>query len=143
MSKRIFYKRDIDTDNITNLIKDVLGQNDAVIFAYIYGSFIEKEDFFCDIDIAIYAKADINPHLLSADIKGQISSALTKGGVDGFIADDFDVRVMNDAPYDFVMRILEKGLLILSKDEELRRSYIEHISMEYRINQIVLSEALR
>ena len=68
---------------------------------------------------------------------------MTESGIKEFVIDNFDVRVINDASYDFVIDILDKGLLIVSKDEQLRTSYIEHISMEYRLNQIVLDEALR
>ena len=143
MQKKVFYKNDIDKNSIIQIIKETLNADDRAIFAYLYGSFIEEGDLFYDIDIAVYAKSHENPHIIAVGVRENIVERLTESGIKEFVIDNFDVRVINDASYDFVIDILDKGLLIDSKDEQLRTSYIEHISMEYRLNQIVLDEALR
>jgi len=55
----------------------------------------------------------------------------------------FDVRIINDAPYDFVIDILCKGTLIVDKDPEIRTDVIERVSDEYRVNFALLDEVLR
>lgn len=143
MQKNVFYKNNINKNHIIQIIKETLDADDRVLFAYLYGSFLEEGDLFYDIDIAIYVKNHKNPHVIAVAVGENIVERLTESGIEGFVIDNFDVRVINDASYDFVIDILDKGLLIVSKDEQLRTSYIEHISMEYRLNQIVLDEALR
>ncbi len=55
--------------------------------------------------------------------------------------DNLDIRIMNDdAPYDVVIDVLDQGELILDKAPDIRTGFIEHISNQYRINQIVLFE---
>ncbi len=142
MSDKIFLKKEVNSSSIISLIKNVLNSEDKVVFAYLYGSFIDTDEFFNDLDIGIYAKDIENPFLLTANIKEQLESVCVESGITSFASDDFDIRIINDAPFDFVINILNKGLLIVDKDESLRTAYIEHISMEYRINQIVLDEAL-
>lgn len=143
MQKRIFYKQNINKDYIISLLRDALNADEGVVFAYLYGSFIEADNFFCDIDIAVYSKSGENQHALSVQIKEHLADMFSMRELADFAADDFDVRIINEAAYDFVINIIDKGLLIVSKDEEIRTSYIEHICTEYRLNQIVLDEALR
>lgn len=142
MSDKIFLKKEVNSSYIISLIRNVLNFEDKVVFAYLYGSFIDSDEFFNDLDIGIYAKDTESPFLLTANIKDQLEDVCVDSGIQYFTSDDFDVRIMNDAPYDFVINILNEGLLIVDKNEDLRTAYIEHISMEYRINQIVLDEAL-
>jgi predicted nucleotidyltransferase len=141
--KKVFYKADIKKDFIIRLIKEILNREENVVFAYLYGSFVEAGEFFYDIDIAVYLTSNKDPHSVAVKLREQIADVFFQSGIHGFIADNFDVKVINDAPYDFVINVLNDGLLIVDKDEGLRGSYIEHINMKYRINQIVLDEALR
>ena len=54
--------------------------------------------------------------------------------------DEIDLRIINDATYDFVIDVLEKCILLVDKLPEIRTAYIEKISLQYRMNEIVLIE---
>ncbi|GLI54029.1 nucleotidyltransferase domain-containing protein [Thermodesulfovibrio yellowstonii] len=125
-------------NQIIHLLKTLLHNEEKVIFAYLYGSFIEQ-DFFNDIDIAIYCSEIESVFNFQTDMKIKISDELINAGID--ISPDYiDLRVINNAPYDFLIEVLDRGVLIVDKNPELRTNLIEKVSLNYRINQIVLSE---
>lgn len=101
------------------------------------------ELFFRDIDIFVYIRKDEDTFVTQSSIRDNISEAVIDAGFHNIGIDDFDVRVMNDAPYDFVIDILDKGTLLVDKNRELRTDYIERISDQYRVNYFILDEAYR
>lgn len=128
-----------ERDAITSIISDILKADDRTIFSYLYGTFI-TDGFFNDIDIFVFIRKVEDPYVYSVSIKEKLFDAVIKAGFDVAI-DDFDVRVINDSPYDFVINLLCDGILIADKDPEFRKDYIEHISDEYRVNYFILDEA--
>jgi predicted nucleotidyltransferase len=63
-------------------IHAVLEQDPRLVFAYLYGSFCREEPFQ-DIDIGVYAEnSDVNPYVLSADLKERLSAHLRGRTVD-------------------------------------------------------------
>ena len=107
-------------------IQEVLQGNSRVIFAYLYGSIVESEDFK-DIDVALYAtQGGADSLLLEADIQTALSEKTS------LAPDFFDVRVINNAPVDFAITILTKGKLLFSCDEDSRSDYVERIASTYR-----------
>lgn len=132
----------IEKDRITSLISQELDNDKRVIFAYLHGSFVYGT-FFRDIDIFVYIRKDEDTFVTQSSIRDNISEAVTDAGFHNIGIDDFDVRVMNDAPYDFVIDILDKGTLLVDKNRELRTDYIERISDQYRVNYFILDEAYR
>lgn len=132
--------RSIEKERVLNLIKDGLIQDERVIFAYVYGSFI-REDSFRDIDIAIYVKnPEENLHVFSSEIKTQLFY-LAKGEGLNFIPDQFDVRVINDAPFTFLRRVFKEGILLIDLDPDLSTDLIEYVSSKYRECAGLLIEA--
>ncbi|MFN3396288.1 MAG: nucleotidyltransferase domain-containing protein [Thermodesulfovibrionales bacterium] len=128
--------------DIISSLTESLKKEDDVIFAYLYGSFAEGSPIARDIDIAVYSGGVDDPFLLQANLKIMLSDALRRDNID-ISPDDIDVRIINDAPYDFVIEILDKGILLVDKDPGLRTDFIERISLLYRINEIVLQEFYR
>ena len=56
------------------LLSGDLTQDERVVFAFVYGSFV-KDDSFRDIDVGIYVKNhEENPFIISSDIKTRLSS---------------------------------------------------------------------
>jgi len=107
-------------------IKEVVQDNIRVIFAYLYGSVVDSENFK-DIDVALYTtQGGADSLLLEADIQTKLSER------SGLAPDFFDVRVINNAPVDFAITILTKGKLLFSCDEDVRSDYIERIASTYR-----------
>lgn len=137
----LYQKPKAERDNITSVISRILNRDENVIFSYLYGSFISDVPFR-DIDIFVYLRSGEDAFVSAVRIKENISDALANAGLKIDI-DDIDVRVINDAPYDFAIDLLCEGALIVDKDPELRTSYIELISDEYRVNYFILDEAYR
>lgn len=124
-------------------VKEVLLKDERVVFAYIYGSFLESDDYR-DLDIAVYSVPDCNPFGLSADIK----VALYKRT--GMPADFFDIRVINEVIEKgnifsllYLKQIFEKNRLLADKDFEIRSDFIEKYSMKYRSCEGLIAEVLR
>lgn len=132
---------EISKNQIILLIQNILQNEEKVIFAYLHGSFIEQ-DFFNDIDIAVYCSEIESIFSFQADMKIKISDELRNRGFD-ISPDEIDLRVINNADYDFLIEVLDRGILIVDKDPEIRTDFIEKVSLSYRINQIVLNEFYR
>ena len=120
----------------------VLLSDDRVIFAYLYGSSIAAQEYN-DIDIAVYAKPDCNPFLLSADIKIALSE------VTDIAPDVFDVRIINHLLETgdifallYLKEVLENGNLLIDKDNDLRTDFIEAYGMKYRECEGLIAEVL-
>lgn len=56
-------------------------------------------------------------------------------------AEHFDVRVINDAPFTFLKRIIKDGMLIVDNNPEIRTDVIERISLKYRECAGLLAES--
>jgi predicted nucleotidyltransferase len=130
----------MDREKLLKLLREVLAKDERVIFAYIYGSFV-KEQSFRDIDIGIYIKdSEENPLVISPDIKTQLSRVVKRESM-GFTADQFDVQIINHAPFTFLKRVFKEGILLLDRDPELRTDLVEYVSSKYRECAGLLAEA--
>jgi len=129
-------------NTIISIISKVIEKERKIIFAYLYGSFATESVISNDIDIAIYIEEIENPFAFQVDMKIAISEELRKNKID-ISPDEIDLRIINDATYDFVIDVLEKGILLVDKLPEIRTAYIEKISLQYRLNEIVLAEFYR
>jgi len=123
-----------------NLLKKALTQDERVVFAYAYGSFV-KEQSFRDIDVGIYVKnPEENPFVISSDLKTQLSRAGKKENID-LTADQFDIQIINHAPFTFLKRVFKEGILLVDRDPELRTDLVEYVSSKYRECAGLLAEA--
>jgi predicted nucleotidyltransferase len=129
-------------NTIISIISKIIEKERKIIFAYLYGSFATESVISNDIDIAIYTEEIENPFAFQVDMKIAISEELRKNKID-ISPDEIDLRIINDATYDFVIDVLEKGILLVDKLPEIRTAYIEKISLQYRLNEIVLAEFYR
>jgi len=129
-------------NTIISIISKAIEKERKIIFAYLYGSFATESVIPNDIDIAIYTEEIENPFAFQVDMKIAISEELRKNKID-ISPDEIDLRIINDATYDFVIDVLEKGILLVDKLPEIRTAYIEKISLQYRLNEIVLAEFYR
>ncbi len=130
----------MEKERILSLIKKVLAQDGRLIFAYAYGSFT-KEKPFRDIDIGIYIKnPEEHAFVITADLKTELSRYCTRKGIN-LTADQFDVKVINDAPFTFLNRIFKEGVLLVDHDPDRRTDLVEHVSLKYRECAGLLAEA--
>jgi predicted nucleotidyltransferase len=127
-------------EGVLSLIKEVLARDGRTIFAYAYGSFV-KEELFRDIDIGVYIKnQEENLFVITAALKTDLSHQAKEMGVP-LKADQFDVKVINDAPFTFLNTIFREGILLIDLDPDLRTDLVEHVSLKYRECAGLLAEA--
>ncbi len=102
-------------------IKEYLLPMENIIFSYAHGSFI-KSTQFRDIDIAIFIN-DTRGFYFESDLSAELTS-VTKF--------DTEVRIINKAPVAFKMAVLRDGVLLFSKDEDIRTNFLEKVGKKYR-----------
>ena len=125
-----------------DIIRDVLANDDRVIFAYLYGSFSEGEGYR-DIDIAVYSQDNIDPFKLSADLKVKLYE------LTGIPPDFFDIRIINRLIKHgdlltllYLKNVFQRNEILVDKDFDKRSDYIEKYSMKYRECEGLINEVM-
>jgi predicted nucleotidyltransferase len=101
-------------------LKAFLENDKKIVFAYLFGSFIEY-NIFRDIDIGIYITEIENEIEIEMELKRKLSDKI------GYAV---DISVINNAPPDVKLKILS-GKLLLCKDRELMTDFIEEAGKHY------------
>ncbi|MGQ4914451.1 MAG: type VII toxin-antitoxin system MntA family adenylyltransferase antitoxin [Candidatus Asgardarchaeia archaeon] len=100
----------LDLDKIKNTLRKLFEKDDNVEFAYVFGSVIKgKTHPLSDIDVAVYLKDDSIRKVV--ELNAKIVDAL---------GDNVDFVVLNKAPYSLRYIIISEGVLIFSRNENLR-----------------------
>jgi len=110
-----------------------LKDDPEIVFAYVYGSFIERE-FFRDLDVAVWLKNPSKAFDYTVDLSARLEIEL---GV------PVDVQVLNGAPLPFKFYVFKDGKLLYSKDEVLRVRLLDEVLRESLDLQFVQSLAAR
>ena len=124
IESRFLKKQHIDTatrERIIKVIKEGLSKNEAVIFAYLHGSFAEGGSFR-DIDVATFVGEQGREIEIESDLSYELSEKTFY---------PVDVKVINKAPVAFQMAVLRKGIVLLSRSELVRTDFIEDVSKRY------------
>jgi predicted nucleotidyltransferase len=131
-----------DYPSFLDVLKDVLSQDQRALFAYLYGSFAESKKGN-DIDIAVYAIDNQDPHGLSADLK----IALHKKS--GLPIEMFDIRIVNDLAKKsdifgllYLKNILEEKRLLLDRHPFARADFLEQYGSRFRECEGLMQEIL-
>jgi len=121
--KRFLKPRRVDPskrEELVSAFREELSRRPEILFAYLHGSFVKGEEFR-DIDVAVYLAA---PQDLAYEL--DLSHALRRrAGM------EVDLKAIQDAPLAFQMAVLRDGLLLFSRDEEVRTDFIERTSRRY------------
>lgn len=127
-----------EKDKIIDEIKSILLIDDNIEFSYIFGSFIQ-DNFFRDIDIGIYLK-NINENEVF-DYEFKISNEISlKCKID---IELIDVRVLNFAPFPFLVNVFKDGILLFTKDEKFLTDLIEKTSLYAVSNEHISYQSLK
>ena len=125
IEKRFLKENKVDKEmkeSIVKILKKYLSVVEGVIFAYLHGSFME-DGGFKDIDIALFMKEPIEVLKVESDISCDLKE---KTGY------PVDVKVINNASVAFQMAVLKKGIVLLSRSEDVRIDFVEEVSRKYR-----------
>lgn len=130
--------------NHIQIIKNVFTNDDRVIFAYLYGSYMESSDHYNDLDIAVYLSKGYDPFRITTDLKIKLHewTALPP--------DFFDIRILNDLldkgdilALLYLKNVFHHNMLLVDKDFDIRTDYLEKYSMKYRECESLIDEVLR
>jgi len=138
-----FYKEKmIVPKNLIETIRKVLLKDQRILFAYLYGSAVSRR-VVQDIDIAVYASDDQNPHVLPVELKIALYQAT------GLSADTFDIRVINGIVENgdlfgllYLKNIFSESRLIVDRNPDVRTDLIDHYGSKYRECQGLIGEVL-
>lgn len=103
-------------------MREELLSEQEVVFAYLYGSFVE-EDAFHDVDVGVYFKS-VEPD------KATVMALALAQRLSERVGLPVDVRVLNLAPMSFLYHVL-RGRLIFSRDDAHLAEVIEHTACLY------------
>jgi predicted nucleotidyltransferase len=102
-------------------------EDEPVQLAYLYGSSVSGQTTpFSDVDIALVIGGKIAP-LEGLNLILRVKLAIA----DRTDIQDADVRVIDDAPLVFRGRVVSDGVLIFSRDEEMRIAFETNTRMRY------------
>lgn len=122
-------------ERIIEIVKAELEKREDILFAYIFGSFVDS-DRYNDIDVAIYM-ADFQREKV-LDIEFELEMLL-----EDKIQKPFDVRIINEAPLGFVYNVLRNKIVVLDRDTLLRSDFESLIFRKYFDYQHLIDEYLR
>ncbi len=106
-------------------LRDYLEPRNEIIFAYIHGSFVEDPSYR-DIDIALYLEESIVPEEEQLDYCLELAArAEMHTGIM-----PLDIKPLNHATWGF-RYYATKGMLLFSKDEDLRTEFLEETWKRY------------
>jgi hypothetical protein len=125
-------------EEIIEKIKITLLKDNRVIFAYLFGSFLDGLSFR-DIDIGIYLKNIKSENSSSYEI--YLSKKISNNCRVPF--DIIDIKVLNFVPNSFLNSIFKYGKLLFTKDEELLSNLIEKTSLEAITNESISYQSLK
>ena len=133
-SARTYVFSDEEKLRLITLLRSLLDNQDAIQFAYLYGSFLD--DIPChDIDIGVYVKEIQGTEMTFYALElGEQLSRETICPV--------DVRVLNDAPVSFLFHVL-KGKLLTEQNPERHAQIFEQTVSRYLDMQPLLLQATR
>ena len=115
-----------EKQGIISAIRDELEKDGRIVFAYVYGSFVDPEmEFFRDIDIGIYVKdyrkEDWEKYELKLPIELEKKLSYKY---------PLDVKLLNNAEVIFAHNVI-CGILLLNKDEDIWADYVVYIAKRY------------
>ena len=116
----------MDRNKAKECIRFILNGFEEIDLAYVFGSFLERDDFH-DIDIAIHLCKEQLPYQ-RFKLSQKVARSL-ENGVKPRV--DFDVRIFNNAPAYFQYEVISKGIVVLERDREKRVDYEADLISEY------------
>jgi hypothetical protein len=107
-------------------IEEVLAEFQEIEFAYLFGSFLNK-DIFNDIDLAFYVSIDFNQYN-SMKYSLKVGRLIEKKIKPRY---EFDTKILNHAPILFQYEIIRTGKVIFSRNKTKRIRYEAMVLSNY------------
>lgn len=121
-------------EKIKNKIEDIIQKKEEILFAYLFGSFVDEETFN-DIDVGIYLDKNIK------DKYGTFYEIELSNQIEEKLKIPVDIINLNVAPESIVFRATQ-GQLIKNNDDNLRINFITTCWKKYWDYKILIQEHL-
>lgn len=125
-------------EEIIEKIKEILLIEEDIIFAYLFGSFLDRL-FFRDIDVGVYLRNIEKNKVLETEF--YLSEKIAKNC--DLSLDLIDVKILNFAPNPFLNSVFKYGRLLFSRDDKLLTDMIEESSLEAIANEHISYQSLK
>lgn len=125
-----------DRNRIVVRVSEALAADDTVLFAYLFGSFLEDRPFG-DVDVAVFVDASRFKEMDTMTVQFNLAHRLER--VAGL---PVDIVLLNQAPLGLRMIAL-KGRLIHSRGESQRLAFVESTSLQAMDMAYLARESLR
>ena len=120
-------------EDIVQALTQDLGNRPEILFAYLFGSFVEG-GAFRDVDVAIY---------LGDQAADDLQYAIRLGAaLERLIGSPVDLVVLNKAP-DHLVHHVSKGKLLLDRDPEAREDFVARAWSRYMDYQPARQQAVK
>lgn len=134
-----------ERETILHNLQRALEAQPRVVFAYVYGSFLEDRPFH-DIDVAVYLDpAEREMSLFALELASNLEKSLVRTPDRAAVCLPVDVRVLNRAPLGFCYHAF-RGKLLSSRDDTVRTQWVERVVSRYLdlkpLRQRALKEAM-
>jgi len=107
-----------------------------ILFAYVHGSFIEK-DAFRDLDVAIWLKDAGEAFHYAVELSAKLEIEIRA---------PVEVHALNEAPLPFKHHVFKTGRLLFSRNESLRLRLNDEVARQYQdlkqLTEIALKSTL-
>ena len=125
MSENLEFKyyrvKDEERNKLLERLRQEFLKQEDILFAYVHGSFIEVESFK-DLDVAVWVNDPERSFEYSVNLSVKLELKLRV---------PIDVHVLNEAPLPFKHYVFTRGVLLFSRDEELRAKVVDLTLREY------------
>jgi len=126
-------------------LKTFLQNREEIIFALLYGSMVGPiaPEKYGDIDIALFLKPEqinIPEYLFESKMEVEVSKLLMGRGIE---FPPIEIKIINNAPYPFLISLFRSKYLALKEDEEVLADFIEQTSERAMANSYLRVESLR
>lgn len=119
-----------EKEAIRQRLVSVLSRQEAVVFAYLYGSFV-LEGWFADVDVGVYVRPDCLQGHSALDVAFSLADTLEKE-----VGLPADVQILNTAPLALKWEIL-RGQPLVNRDPMLRADFIEQTTLAWWDTEIL------
>jgi len=116
----------MDRKSMMERVGQIISKYPEVQTAYVFGSFLEREDFR-DIDIALLFSENYSSYR-ALKLALHIGSDLDLGIKPGR---DFDVRVLNNAHPEFQYEVVKNGRSVFSRNKQERYDFEAEVISAY------------
>jgi hypothetical protein len=130
----------IEMDKRQQIIQKInlaLAKREEIVFAYIFGSFLDAPSFR-DIDIGVYVTGIKEDDIFDYEL--EVAEEVADYGSIPF--DIVDIKVINFAPFNFLNSVF-KGRLLFSRNEQLLSDMIESSSLNALANEYIAYQSLK